>query len=99
MEGWLADDDSDGSRVSDDSDGSNNSDGSDITELSVVTGMVADMLSVCKVSSPIPGVCLHDISKMEINGNRKQASTCFLLRDILFSPALSAFCIFCIYRE
>lgn len=96
MEGWLADDDSDGSNVSD---------GSDVAESSVVTGMVADMLSVCKVSSPMPGACLHDISKMEINGNRKQASAYlqasayFLLRDILFSPALSAFCFFCIYRE
>ena len=90
MEGWLADDDSDGSNVSD---------GSDVAESSVVTGMVADMLSVCKVSSPMPGACLHDISKMEINGNRKQASAYFLLRDILFSPALSAFCSFCIYRE
>ena len=38
MEGWLADDDSDGSNVSD---------GSDVAESSVVTGMVEDMLSVC----------------------------------------------------
>lgn len=45
MEGWLADDDSDGSNVSD---------GSDVAESSVVTGMVADMLSVCKVPLPCP---------------------------------------------